>query len=170
MQLKRSEIEEWAKRTLQDHGLYSIPVDPVVLANRLGIKVHNAKFSDPSLSAMLARRGTSVTILLDEPESPYRKRFSIAHELAHHLLHLKTDGEIVDKDIDLFRDREYPDQPLTLARRWEIEANQFAAALLMPAELVLQEWPKHRSVTVMARLFNVSGAAMGIRIANLGLD
>ena len=70
----KSSIEETAKDTLDQHGLYSIPVDPVVLANKLGIRVNNAKFSEPSLAAMLAKRGSSIWILLDESGSPLLER------------------------------------------------------------------------------------------------
>ena len=166
----KSSIEETAKDTLHQHGLYSIPVDPVVLANKLGIRVNNAKFSEPSLAAMLAKRGNSIWILLDESGSPSRKRFSIAHELGHHFLHLESDGEIVDRNADLFRVSEYATSELTPERRREIEANQFAAALLMPERLVRQVWQDYTSVSDMANLFQVSEESMGYRIASLGLD
>lgn len=166
----KSSIEETAKDTLHQHGLYSIPVDPVVLANKLGIRVNNAKFSEPSLAAMLAKRGSSIWILLDESGSPSRKRFSIAHELGHHFLHLESDGEIVDRNADLFRVSEYATSGITPERRREIEANQFAAALLMPERLVRQVWQDYTSVSDMANLFQVSEESMGYRIASLGLD
>ena len=166
----KASIEESAVNTLHQHGLYSIPVDPVVLANTLGIKVNNAKFSEPTLAAMLAKRGSNVWILLDESGSPSRKRFSIAHELGHHFLHLDSDGEIVDRNADLFRISEYSSSELTPERRREIEANQFAAALLMPESLVRQTWPDYSSVSEMAKLFQVSEESMGYRVASLGLD
>ena len=170
MQMTKSSIEETAANTLHQHGLYSIPVDPVVLASELGVRVNNAKFSEPSMVAMLAKRGNNIWILLDESGSPFRKRFSIAHELGHHFLHLHSDGEMVDHNADLFRVSEYATNDITLERRREIEANQFAAALLMPEQLVMKVWPDYLSVSEMARLFQVSEEAMGYRIASLGLD
>lgn len=165
----KAAIEEIAHKVLAEHGLLCIPVNPVVLAGKLGIKVYNAKFSDQSLSAMVAKRGNDVTILLEQGEPPYRKRFSIAHELGHHFLHLLADGEIVDKTTDFFRDSVEAGQELSEDRRKEIEANQFAAALLMPAELIREAWPSRKSVEEMAELFNVSESAMGFRLARLGL-
>ncbi len=169
MPLTGSAIEKKAKNILLEHGLYSVPVNPVVLANKLGIKVYNAKFSDENLSAMVARRGDNITILLEESDPPYRKRFSIAHELGHHFLHLLTDGEIVDKTVDLFRDSIPADEPVDDERRKEVEANQLAAALLMPADLIREEWPSTHSIGEMAKLFNVSEMAMGFRLTSLGL-
>lgn len=167
--MNKSAIEEQAKNILLEHGLFTVPVNPVVLANKLGIKVFNAKFSDESLAAMVARRGDDITILLEESDPPYRKRFSIAHELGHHFLHLVSDGEIVDKSIDLFRDSAPAGETIDEERRKEIEANQFAAALLMPAELVREKWSSTESMGEMAKLFNVSEAAMGFRLTSLGL-
>lgn len=170
MPLNRSAIEEKAKNILLEHGLFIVPVNPVVLANKLGVKVYNAKFSDETLAAMVARRGDDITILLEESDPPYRKRFSIAHELGHHFLHLVSDGEIVDKSIDLFRDSVSVGDVIDEERRKEIEANQFAAALLMPVDLVREKWSSTKSMGEMAKLFNVSEAAMGFRLASLGLE
>lgn len=171
MQLTKSSIEEIATNTLHQHGLHSIPVNPVALANRLGIKVNNAKFSEPSLVALLSKRGSDIWILLDEAGHPHRKRFSIAHELGHHFLHLQTDGEFIDHDADLFRVNGYDSSVgITQERLKEIEANQFAAALLMPERLVRQTWQNCSSISELARLFQVSEEALGYRIASLGLD
>lgn len=54
-----------------------------------------------------------------------REIFSVAHEIGHHKLHLSEQGKIIIKDDD-FNDR----------NECEIEANYFAAYLLMPSERV----------------------------------
>jgi Zn-dependent peptidase ImmA (M78 family) len=102
-QLTKKEINEFARKTLLEHGMYSIPVDPVKLANSYGIKVSNALFSDSTLSGMIAQRGDNTTLLVNDNDSPTRKRFTIAHELGHKLLHLHNDAEFIDSEIDLFR-------------------------------------------------------------------
>jgi Zn-dependent peptidase ImmA (M78 family) len=168
--LTRQEIEDRAKAVLMEHGLLSIPVDPVVLANRLGIRVNNAKFSDDSMVGMIAKRGDNVTLLVNQGDPPFRKRFTIAHELGHHFLHLLQDGEFVDGEADLFRQQWEESAAMTPQRRREIQANMFASSLLMPEQEVRREWPSFRSVSGMARRFNVSEAAMGIRIDQLGLN
>lgn len=170
MQWTKSSIEEMATDTLHRHGLHSIPVDLIALANRLGIKVNNAKFSEPNLAALLSKRGSNVWILLDEASHPHRKRFSIAHELGHHFLHLETDGEMIDRDTNFFRVNGYGSDETAQERLKEIEANQFAAALLMPERLIRQSWQDRPSISKLARLFQVSEEAMGYRIAALGLD
>jgi Zn-dependent peptidase ImmA (M78 family) len=164
--MRRSEIETQAVAILRQDGLFSIPVDPLALANRQGIQVHNAKFSDEGLSGMVAKRGENVTILVNQSDAPFRKRFTIAHELGHYFLHLLGNGEFVDTQVDLFRDTESDG---TERRNAEVQANQFAAALLMPEELVRSVFKETKNVDSLARLFNVSEEAMAIRLGRLGL-
>ncbi len=161
----RSQIEQHANQILKQHGLYSLPINPVVLADKLGVTVNNAQFADDSLAALLARRGQTTQIFVEQSATPYRKRFSIAHELGHHFLsHLPEDGEIVDQHADMFRDR-HPSEKLPDQDRFkEIQANWFAAALLMPEELVRVAWEVNPNVYSLAKTCNVSEEAMGYRI------
>ncbi len=79
--LTREEIEKKAADILLAHNLYSIPVDLVAIANRNGVGIYNAKFSEDNISAMLSKRGDNVTMLVNQSDYSNRKRFSIAHEL-----------------------------------------------------------------------------------------
>ena len=167
--IRRAEIEHHAKEILLQHGLCSLPIDPVLLANKLGITVNNAKFSDDSYAALIAKRGPITRIFVEQSDPPYRKRFSIAHELGHHFLHLLEDGEIIDTRTDMFRQKETISGDLSEFRRREIQANWFAASLLMPEEFVRSEWGKNPSVPFMARVFNVSEEAMGYRLDSLDI-
>lgn len=54
-----------------------------------------------------------------------REIFTVAHEIGHHKLHLSEQGRTLIKDYD-FNDR----------NELEVEANYFAACLLMPKEMV----------------------------------
>jgi len=164
--LSREAIEDRTQAILREHGLTSVPIDPVVLAAKTGIRVNNAVFAKEGISGMIAKRGTEVTLLVNQNDHPYRKRFTIAHELGHHFLHLGEDGEFVDPAANLFRgDEEGP-------RPHEWQANQFAAALLMPRDLVAEEIARDRSLTLeeLAARFRVSESAMGIRLDVLGLE
>jgi len=160
----KSEIENFARQTLKDHNMYSIPVDPVVLANKMGVRVSNAVFSDPTLAGMVAKRGDHSSILVKDDDALNRKRFTIAHELGHMLLHLhQDDGEFIDT-MDHFRTT-----GLNGNNGPEVEANQFAAALLMDSELIKQCWPAVQSSDSMADIFKVSKEAMEYRLNFLGL-
>lgn len=168
--LTRQEVEKRAADVLREHGLDSIPVDPVVLANRLGMAVYNATFFDENIVGTIVKRGDQITLYINESAPPFRKRFTIAHELGHYFLHLFADGEFVDGEANLFRQPQDEQHSLSLRHRQEIQSNLFAAALLMPEESVRSEWKKLRSVDALARKFNVSETAMGLRVGQLGLD
>ena len=168
--LKRKDIEKRAEDILRRHKLYSIPIDPVVLANLEGIKVYNAKFSEDGLSGIISKRGKDVTMLVSQGDPPYRKRFTIAHELGHHYLHLEQDGEYIDNVVDLFRESDVENDNDPLGERFkEVEANQFAAALLMPEELVREAYKNQGTLARLSMVFNVSEEAMGIRLQRLNL-
>jgi hypothetical protein len=52
--LTRDEIEEKAASVRRQHEVTTLPIDRVIIANRLGIKVHNAKFCDDHIVGMMA--------------------------------------------------------------------------------------------------------------------
>lgn len=163
------EIEEKTKAILTENGLFSIPVDPVRLAQLRNIKVHNAVFSETTLSAMVAKRGNNISILVNTNDAPFRKRFSIAHELGHVYLHLEHDGEFADHDYDLYRDLYVYNDTASQNNIKEIEANQFAASLLMPKDLIIKEFKVNSIVVKIAQKFQVSVDAMKIRLLKLNL-
>ena len=165
----RPELESRAKEVLTQHGLYSVPIDPVLLANRIGVTVYNAKFAADKWAGLISKRDHATRIFVEQSDPPYRKRFSIAHELGHHFLHLVEDGEIVDRRADMFREREVSVESMSEERLQEIQANWFAAALLMPEDLVRMEWQTRPDIRHMAELFNVSEEAMGYRLDALNL-
>ncbi len=167
---RREEIEEAARKVLRDHGLMNVVVDPVKLAHALGARVFNAKFGEGHVQGLVARRQGTTQVYVETDDPPYRKRFTIAHEIGHLVLHLGPgDGEIVDT-ADAFRTETDPDAAWTAERRREWEANVFAAALLMEADLVRTKWMEIQSLEGMAEWFQVSRQAMALRLGFLGLQ
>ena len=100
---------------------------------------------------------------------PPRRRFTIGHELGHWCLH-RSGGAVwcrsntVDPEDrpDAAPRRAYPPE--------ESEANEFAAALLMPAHLVQRHYERlrrrdpQRCFEQLCRTFGASGAAMSRRL------
>ncbi|MBI4836740.1 MAG: ImmA/IrrE family metallo-endopeptidase [Candidatus Abawacabacteria bacterium] len=111
-------------------------------------------------------------IFVDQKKSETRQHFTIAHELGHYFLHqdiIKKENLIVDGDniFDtggmLFRLDGVP------GTQFEMEANEFAATLIMPESLVREAWEKLKSVDDCASIFHVSPLAMSIRLEKLAL-
>ena len=101
---------------------------------------------------------------------PLRQRFTIAHELGHLELHREmiTSKVHVDKDFPvLMRDP----KSATGTEKVEIEANQFAAELLMPEALIKQALESEPfdidddgPIEELAKKFRVSKQALEYRI------
>jgi Zn-dependent peptidase ImmA (M78 family) len=104
------------------------------------------------------------SIVVAQGTSPRRRRFSIGHELGHFLIgsHRPSEGEkfaCSHADLRLDNPRE-----ANRARKMEVEANRFAASLLMPPKRIRSNLrcrqPDLYEVVRLAGDFNVSKAAM----------
>jgi Zn-dependent peptidase ImmA (M78 family)/transcriptional regulator with XRE-family HTH domain len=137
-----------------------VPVD--MLARRCGCRVRGFAFGE-GISGLLLALDSGPVIGFNEDEPEVRQRFSIAHELGHHLLrhydHFHIDLERTAAD----------GHPPGYDWRDERSANEFAAQLLMPAGWVAKFAKRGEDVAELAQRFQVSGQAMGFRLANLGL-
>ena len=155
----------------QDIRTPPVPIEDV--ARTLGAEVVFEAL-DTSVSGLLYRSADErVTIVVNESQNAARQRFTIAHELGHLLLH-KGRPVIVDH---FSRGRlNLRDETSSLATsREEIDANQFAASILMPADWVHHaverkaDLPPTRLVGALSEEFAVSKQAMELRLMNLGI-
>lgn len=81
-QVKR-EAEQDAAKLLQAAWSGGIPIDPVAIARTAGLRVLEARLDENTLGALIKQPGQDPTILLNEDDSPNRRRFTCAHELGH---------------------------------------------------------------------------------------
>jgi len=93
---------------------------------------------------------------------PARRRFTIAHELGHWALH-RDDGKPLYCRSDVIASDD-PERTTGILTHEE-QANLFAAAALMPARLITDQYARAgRDFDRLCRLFGASGAAMGRRL------
>lgn len=157
-------IEEQANNMLASCDAAKIPTDLEKVVSSCGLNIMTADLND-SLSGALLRDEKIVVVNRNHP--PVRKRFTIAHEIGHHVLH-GDKKEFID---GIFKREKQPDNQFI---ETEKEANQFAAALLMPAHDVVREFQKidisqEDSINELAEKFKVSSDSMKYRLINLGL-
>lgn len=171
----KKNTQKEAQHLLKSAGVVHPPVPVEKLAERLKAKLSFEPFEGhDEISGILYRDERRVVIGINSSHAKTRQRFSIAHEIGHLLLH---DGDLfVDKTVRLnFRSKKS-----SLAEdTQEIEANQFAAELLMPREMIEREIKKRadkrKSVSEdvlaveLASVFEVSKQAMEYRLINLGI-
>lgn len=143
----------------------SAPVDVVAIAADLGINV----WESPNLSFQVSgklfldpvnggRSGFSMVVRKSDPLP--RKRFTIAHETAHYILH-RTQFQ-AGSDFAMHRG--------VHSGREETQANKLAAEILMPYALIQQLISEgNRTPETLANRLGVSKAAIGIRLGILNM-
>lgn len=144
-----------------------IPVPIADIAKDLGLKVMQTVEFNDSQSGSIQKTGDSYVIYLNASHSYTRKRFTLAHEIAHYLLHKDVLGskEHIDltKQPVLSRSKERSRE----SNKIEIEANSLAADLLMPEVEFKKFWKTYDSTEDLANKFNVSAAAATVRSKQL---
>lgn len=159
-----------AKEILGEYGRDVLPISPPIdvigIANYHGIKVYKANFTgiyEKALYGFIRRSGDDVEIYVNAADAYYRQRFTIAHELGHYFCHEYINDIENLEYVDLRSDASSPE---------EVQANKFASELLMPDDLVKNEYGKllFPTISELSRIFHASKPAMTIKLRQLGLD
>lgn len=139
-----------ALRTLW--GLGARPIkDMLVLLESHGVRVFGLPPNDREIDAFSFWYGDQPLIFLNTTKSSERMRFDLAHELGHLCLH---------REVCTNRNR-----------RYELDANSFASAFLMPRTGLLPQIVGHLTLPDIMRLkafWRVSAMAMVRRLHQLG--
>jgi len=164
-------LEQRANDVLTSLNAYDLPVPLEVVAHRLGLVVERVPLGEGISGVLVVSEGRG-RIGVNSEQPTVRQRFTIAHEIGHFLLHREDSDLFIDKTYVAFRDSESAKGE----ERAEIQANQFAAALLMPAQLVQRELSDELvdlaatdTIDQLAARFGVSVQSMAFRLENLGL-
>lgn len=166
----RALAEEYATKYNPDN-LSPFPHERI-LQDHPDLKVYITELDDANVSGVILYQHDEFSILVNSSKPITRQHFSLGHEFGHYVLHqdvLRREHGIVDGDATL-------EGPSALYRlddatgeRMEVEANNFAASLLMPADLVRRAWEATEGIEDCARIFSVSPVAMTLRLTKLGL-
>jgi Zn-dependent peptidase ImmA (M78 family) len=139
--------------------LTSAPIDLSGMADALGLTVIETPDWQNDASGSIERSRSGFIIKINAEHSATRKRFTLAHEMAHYILHRDLIGDGITDDA-MYRSG--------CPNSIETEANQYAAGLLMPARLMREAWKQGiRSYAEMANRFGVSSKAAEIRMREL---
>jgi Zn-dependent peptidase ImmA (M78 family)/DNA-binding XRE family transcriptional regulator len=141
------------------------PIRVEELVADCGIIIQPWNFVD-DVDGLMVNIDSGPVIWVNRHQAPTRQRFTLAHELGHKLLrhfdqfHVEFGGDLSPSATGGHPDYDW---------RAERAANDFAANLLMPAVMVRDFFPRAGDVRDLAATFEVSPAAMGYRLTNLGL-
>jgi Zn-dependent peptidase ImmA (M78 family) len=163
------EILEKAEQFCNKHGVEQPPVKIIELCKREGIKVFEQYLPRDVSGFIVIQKenfenyGTGKLIVVNLTDNANRRRFTIAHELAHYILHKDETEEY------------YAHRDAGQNGGIEREANLFASSILMPRALIetavkeyraciLGSIPTHMLVEHIAQEFVVSKDAAQIRL------
>jgi len=164
-----------AEKLVERLGRNDTPVNVEMIAEHLGLPVVYAELG-ADVSGLLISDGTDAHICVQAKDAEVRQRFTIAHEIGHHhLRHQFEPGHHVHVDRGHYISERGPRASDGVDPK-EVEANQFAACLLMPTKLVREKVAElgggpllDHHVSQLAGAFQVSEQAMTIRLSRLGL-
>jgi len=174
-----SKIEKLVQETLSINGISCAPVPVEFIAGNADAKVSYETFDNADdISGMLFRDENKTVIAINSNHSSKRQRFTIAHELGHFFLH--TGDLFVDRVARVNATTHFRNERSSLAvDKKEIQANNFAANLLMPKQFIYDDLTKildrdknistDNLIEELSALFEVSSTAMGYRLENLGI-
>jgi Zn-dependent peptidase ImmA (M78 family) len=173
----RKAIEAKAQELLNSLGMRTLPISVEKIAKAMGARLQYSPL-DEELSGMVFIKDGVPIIGVNSLHHPNRQRFTVAHELAH--LHLHR--EHISKNVHV--DKRFAESMLRRdavasegTEGLEIDANQFAAALLMPKDKLIEllgttqlDIEDEQALEELAKKFKVSKATLQYRIRNLLRD
>ncbi|HSR88793.1 MAG TPA: ImmA/IrrE family metallo-endopeptidase [Candidatus Udaeobacter sp.] len=155
-------IQAKVRKILTHFKVTEAPVPVEQIAEKMNIQISYA----PSVeySGILIRKNGGALMGINTEESPARRRFTIAHELGHFFLESTTAVSIDYRD-----NNNRPDKTI-----FEKRADDFAANLLMPKQLLLNDFRKldgsyEDRLIELSEQYQVSREAMMWRLKNLNL-
>lgn len=167
-------IESIVMELLEKNGVKSAPIPVEKIAESLGARLvyEPSHEGEEEVYGMLYRDEGQPVIGVNSTNHIHRQRFTIAHEIGHLLCH---EGKIyVDSPTIRYRDSK---SSLAIDKE-EVEANGFAAELLMPQDFLkrsLQSIGKkkiedrHKITEKLSKEFKVSVQTIEFRLKNLGI-
>lgn len=157
-----------AEAFLREEGLGALPIDPFAIAASREILVEPKPDTADGVSGMLLRHGNAFGIMYATyVKSDGFQRFSVAHELGHYFLEGHVDHVLKDG----FHESR---AGFVTADPYELEADNFAAGLLMPStpfkRAIGRRDPGLGVVSELADDCRTSLTATAIRYAELTVD
>lgn len=132
--MKLMNSSEWASLSEEQTSLIrkyqlQFPIPVGAIAKELGIIVKRSTLA-AGISGEIKEEDGNIVIRINRHDVKERQRFTLAHEIAHFLLHRDRIGDGITDDI-LYRSK--------LSDFMETQANRLAADILMPGHLIQQK-------------------------------
>jgi Zn-dependent peptidase ImmA (M78 family) len=154
-------VRKYARELLKRCDITEPPVDLRVVAEKQGLEYQEVDYFTEDVDGMVVQMEGRVIAVANLNQSPTRRRFSLAHELGHHLLH--PDRTVLDDQASIDSP---PPGPHEFSGKdpYEAEADIFAGELLVPLPMLKRLFKSGMTAADVARLFAVSDHVASIAI------
>jgi Zn-dependent peptidase ImmA (M78 family) len=179
VRVRKTHIKQLVKKLLSDNPpATNSAVNVEQIARKLGIDVIRENASDDVAGFLIKNFNDKTAVIgVNTNHGANRQRFTIAHEIGHFFLHnyegVHFDGRHSGSMMYLRDEKSSKGTDVE-----EKEANFFAAELLMPEHLLINDLKNIKEISLMedqdvnlqtlAKKYKVSPQALTFRLANLG--
>lgn len=169
--IRKNKINGLVLQLLSRARISTPAVDVEKVASICKIEIKKRSYDQKgNLSGVLIRHQDKTIMGVNSKDHMHRQRFTIAHEIGHYLLH-EGENMFIDK---IYRVNFRDSRSSSGEDKREIEANSFAANLLIPAEFLLKDLNRKEvdilnpaDIQRLANRYNVSPQAMSLRLAEI---
>jgi Zn-dependent peptidase ImmA (M78 family) len=155
-------LRKYARELLKRCGITGPPVDLRVVAEKIGLEYQEVDYFPDDVDALIIKMGDRTVAAVNKNQSFRRRRFSLAHEFCHHLLH--PDRTVLDDQVTI----DAPPAGISEAASkdpYEAEADIFAGELLVPLPMLKEHFRSGLTAADVARIFAVSDHVASIAIS-----
>ncbi len=155
-------VRKYARELLKRCNINEPPVDLRIIIEKEGLEYQEVDYFPDDVDALIIPMQGRVIAAVNKNQSPNRRRFSLAHELCHHLLH---------RDRSLLEDRMTVDwrppsrDEIHSKDVFEAEADIFAGEVLISLPFLKKTFKPGMTAQDVARLFEVSQEAASVAIS-----
>lgn len=163
MQPRKSFIRRAAIALLKKCKIIDPPVDLLEIIRQCGLEYQEVDYFDDDIDALIIPYDGRIVAAVNQNSSVNRRRFSLAHELCHHLYHQDRSMLIDSMTIDTSTADalEGPSKD-----PFESEADVFAGELLVPLPMLKKHYRPGHTAADLAQIFLVSEHVASIALTS----
>lgn len=139
------------------------PIDLILVTRQCGLEYQEVYYFPDDVDALIVPLEGRVVAAVNQNSSPNRRRFSLAHELCHHLHHQDKAALLPITTIDS-PPAYFPEEPRK--DPFETEADVFAGELLVPLPILKRYFRHGQTAADLSGIFEVSQEVVAIAITS----
>jgi Zn-dependent peptidase ImmA (M78 family) len=162
MQPRKSFIRRAAIALLKRCKISEPPVDLLQIVKQCGLEYEEVDYFDDDVDALIIPYDGKIVAAVNQNSSVNRRRFSLAHELCHHLYHQDRSMLIESMTVDIEEgfDESSSKDP------FESEADAFAGELLVPLPMLKKHYRPGHTAADIGQIFQVSEHVASIALTS----